>query len=601
MKKIVLFGLLLIGLLFSCSDIEEEFLESPAQSTLDESIIFSTPGLAKGSIDGIIEPMGQTNSYRGRYIPLYGFNTDVELLFDTDDDGDPDANLAIYDPKPNNSRMNSTNNVWAQMYTGIQRANIAIQGLREFGNPEPGTVLGQYLGEALTLRSLYYADLLKTWGDVQARFEPINSETVFLPKTEREVIYKQILQDLEEASTLVAWPNETAETSSVERINKAFVKGLRAKVALAASGFQQYPDGGGEGVIRRTNDPELSVERMYALAFEEAKEIIDSGQASLEPSFETFWRNFNEEVTTAGGESLWEIPFAEGRGRVLRSFGVRHRSPDQHTAQNRGGTAGPTPFVFYDYDEKDTRRDVTCVPYQYETDIDEDGFAAQELTNIDSWYFGKYRYEWMSATRRVTSSNDDGLNKIYMRFAEVLLIAAETANELQGPAAAAPYLKEIRRRAFPTEFHAEKVDAYVDALTTKEDMLNAIVDEHKFEFTGEMERKQALIRWNLLGEKLAEAQQKMTDLQNRTGEYEDVPTSLYWKLGPDNETLEIFGLNRGEVDNPGPEYSEKEWITIEDRFISKLFIRDPDTRQLWPIWQTFIDNSNGLLVNDYGY
>ncbi len=30
-------------------------------------------------------------------------------------------------------------------------------------------------------------------------------------------------------------------------------------------------------------------------------------------------------------------------------------------------------------------------------------------------------------------------------------------------------------------------------------MSHAIVDEHKFEFTGEMERKQALIRWNLTG------------------------------------------------------------------------------------------------------
>jgi starch-binding outer membrane protein, SusD/RagB family len=88
--------------------------------------------------------------------------------------------------------------------------------------------------------------------------------------------------------------------------------------------------------------------------------------------------------------------------------------------------------------------------------------AQQELQGIDMWYFGKYRYEWMN--RYVTSTNDDGVNWIYMRYAEILLTAAEAANELEGPAAAAPYLKEIRRRAFPATQHAKKVDAYVDAL-----------------------------------------------------------------------------------------------------------------------------------------
>src|SRR5690606_8742532 len=241
--------------------------------------------------------------------------------------------------------------------------------------------------------------------------------------------------DLGEASELVPWPNATSATSSVERINKAFVKGLRARLALVAGGFQQYPDG-----IRRSNDPDLSVQNMYQLALDEARDVINSGTARLNPSFEQFWRNFNQENTSAGGESLWEIPFADGRGRVLFSFAVRHRSVNQFTGQARGGTAGPTPFVWYDFDEKDTRREVTAVPYQWGTAVDE--IARQELQNMETWYFGKYRYEWMN--RRVTSDNDDGVNWIYMRYAEILFIAAEAANELEGPAAAAPYLKEIR-------------------------------------------------------------------------------------------------------------------------------------------------------------
>ncbi len=595
MKNIIIItGIIIAGLFSSCQELSDDFLDAPAKSTLDESVIFSTPGLARGAIDGILEPMGQTNSYRGRFIPFYGFNTDVEFNYASKKVGDAQGELMVYDAKPNNSQMNTTNNAWAMMYSGIERANICIRGLRTFGDTTPGTELGQLLGEALTLRAIYYADLLKTWGDVPARFEPITSETLYIGKSDRDVIYKQILADLGEAATLVPWPNETAVTSTVEKINKAFVKSLRARLALVAGGYQQYPDG-----VRRSTDPELSADKMYTLAHNEATDVIDSGKASLNPSFEGFWKNYNQENTAAGGESLWEIPFADGRGRVLFSFAVRHQSVDQYTGQGRGGIAGPLPTVFYDYDEADSRRDVTCVPYQYGKAVN--GVSKQELVGSDTWYFGKYRYEWMN--RYVTSTNDDGVNKIYMRYAEVLLIAAETANELQGPSAAAPYLKQLRRRAFAQADHALKVDAYVNALTTKEAMFNAIVAEHKFEFTGEMERKQALIRWNLLKANLDEAKVKMFNFKNRTGEYADVPATLYYKYASDDETLQIYGLNRGESADPGSDYSSKSWTSLDDVTINSIYKEgvDPDTRQFWPIWQVFIDGSNGKLINDYNY
>jgi hypothetical protein len=197
-----------------------------------------------------------------------------------------------------------------------------------------------------------------------------------------------------------------------------------------------------------------------------------------------------------------------------------------------------------------------------------------------------------------------------MRYAEVLLIAAEAANEIEGPGAAAPYLKEIRQRAFKAEDRPVKVEAYVNALTSKGAMFNAIVEENKFEFTGEMERKQALIRWNLLKVKLDQAKQKMVDLQTRTGNYANVPVSLYYKYKPDNETLIIYGLNRGESTNPGADYTlyvdskgANVWNVLADSKINSLYKVgvDPDNRQFWPIWKVFIDGSNRKLVNDYGY
>lgn len=595
MKNKLIFSGLLIALTFaSCNDFAEGYLDAQTESTLDPSVIFSTTELAEGAVFGIKIPMGETDSYRGRFLPWYGMNTDVEWYNTSESTSSDKADLAVYDAKPTNSEMNKPINAWAMMYSGIERANLCIEGLRTYGNPTPGSDLGYLLGEALTLRAIYYADLVKAWGDVPARFEPVTAQTLYVPKSSRDIIYKQLIQDLEEAATLVPWPNESTRTGSVERINKAFVKAFRARLALAASGFQQYPDG-----IRRSTDPDLSVARMYDLALRECRLVIESGSAHLESTFEGLWKKYNQEVTAAGGESLWEIPFGDGRGRMLFTFAVNHTNSDQYhgNGSNRGGVAGPLPTVFYDFDQLDTRRDVTCVPYKYGAPVS--GFAKQQLGAFNRWYFGKYRYEWM--TRRVTSTNDDGVNKMYMRYAEVLLMAAETANEIEGPASAAVYLRELRARAFKPEDRAIKVDAYIATLTSKTAMQNAIVEEHKFEFTGEMERKQALIRWNLLGENLAKAKEKMTRLKDRTGEYADVPSTLYFRYAADNETLIVYGLNRGETANPGAGFTSFAWNSLSDSKINSLYRVDPDTRQFWPIWQVFLDNSNQKLFNDYGY
>ncbi|MCU0459498.1 MAG: RagB/SusD family nutrient uptake outer membrane protein [Bacteroidales bacterium] len=596
MKKYlyIIISLVFAGLLVSC----EDFLEAPSQSTLDESLIFSNPTLAASAIDGIKEPIGQTNSYRGRYLTHYGANTDIEW-YNSSTAASARSDLARYVNSSINTDMNTANNAWAQMYSGIERANICIRGLRTYGNPAPGTDMGQLLGEALTLRAIYYADLVKAWGDVVARFEPISSETIYLAKSSRDEIYKQLIADLGEASELVAWPNGNARTTTTEGINKAFVKAFRARICLAAAGYSQYPDG-----IRKSNDPALSAATLYPVAMQECIDVIGSNTAKLEGSFEGFWRKVCEENIAAGGESLWEIPFADGRGRMAFTFAVRHATADQYTGQPRGGDYGPLPNVFYDYDVKDTRRDVTCVPYSWGTATA--GISKQTINTgngVSLWYFGKLRYEWMK--RFVTSTNDDGLNEIYMRYAEVLLMAAEIQNELGNLAPAKDYLKQIRQRAFKAADWPSKVDAYLSSITTKEQMFNAIVNEHAFEFCGEMERKAALIRWNILGSRLDEAIARMTSLSNRSGAYADVPEILYYRYAANGESLQFYGLNRGETVDMSGDYTFNTVYVSPDKLgttkINSLFTNDPDQNQFWPIWQVFIDASNGTLKNDYGY
>ena len=575
----------------ACDDV----LDAPTQSSMDESVIFSTPILAEGAVMGIHQSFGETNSYRGRFLPFYGINTDIEWYNTSEKTSDDRALLTAYNPSVSSSQMNTANNAWAKFYEGIERANLAIRGLRAYGNIGKDAELTQLLGEALTLRAVIYSDLLKAWGDVPARFEPISTETLYLAKSDRDVIYKQIIADLEEAEEYCPWPNGSTVTKSTERINKAFIKGLRARLCLAAAGYSQRPD----GTIRLSTDPELTKEKLYPIVKQECLDIINSGSVKLR-TFEQNFRALCQDDVTAGYESLWEIPFSEGRGRVLYTLGVKHTTTDKYTQQAQGGANGPLPTMFYDYDVDDNRRDVTCVPYEWTSGV-------QTLRKLSSWCFGKLRYEWMK--RVVTSTNDDGVNWQYMRLADVYLMAAEAINELEGPTAAAPYLRAIRERAFTT--HPEKVTAFMTTATaSKEAFFNAIVDERALELCGEMVRKGDLIRWNLLSSKLAEAKAKMYRLQQRTGEYADLPEKLYYQTASDGETLQIYGLNHGETDEAGKALgyaSTKAWFvssgayTLTNDKIESLYLRNPDERQFWPIWQNFLDSSNGMLTNDYGY
>jgi hypothetical protein len=131
------------------------------------------------------------------------------------------------------------------------------------------------------------------------------------------------------------------------------------------------------------------------------------------------------------------------------------------------------------------------------------------------------------------------------------------------------------------------------------------VEEHKLEFTGEFIRKEALIRWNLLKTKLDEVKSDMYALRDRTGKYADVPEKLYYRYAADGESLEIYGLNMGETEDKSTEYEFNTiWVSptkLLDTKIESIYARNPNDYQFWPIWQVFLDGSNGQLTNDYGY
>lgn len=542
-----------------------------------------------------------------------------------------------YDLLPTNGEMNtsgSSADAYSPYYTAIERANLNIKNLRQYGNIENNADMAYLLGEALTLRAVMYYDLIRAWGDVPFRTEPI-SDDIYIPKTSRDVIFKQILGDLEEAYDYLPWPGQGHATTT-DRINKAFAKGLYARLALMASGYALRPaDGmvgtGDAGSVRLSSDPELQQDVLYPKALAACVDVIRNSGMSLYPSFEQLWRDLNNFDLTAAGtgrEVLWVFPYGNNRGRWNYTFAVRHDGADQFIGatagtSSRGGSVGPVPTMWFEYEKQDTRRDVSCVNYIWEYTSPSSTTTAPVLAGLDTWYFGKYRFEWME-NYPYSGGNDDGFKPPYMRLSDVYLMAAECAIHSScasvdggGLDHAKNYLLQVRKRAYAG--NEAMAQSYVDAIGSADAMFDAIVDERALEFVGEMLRKTDLIRWNLLKTKMDETKQKLNDLNNWTGDFSYLAQGdgyVYYKV--EGTKLEMYGLGRdeqtapdatwipytnteGEVSRYAPCASNTESPKFTTAEINRLYDRDPDTRQYWPIFQSVVDNSQGQIHNDYGY
>ena len=103
-------------------------------------------------------------------------------------------------------------------------------------------------------------------------------------------------------------------------------------------------------------------------------------------------------------------------------------------------------LIFYLFDSTDTRRDVTCAPYN----VGADGITKtnQAITAMND---GKYRRDWITNPSFLPTNAIQyfGLKWQIIRYSDVLLMYAEAENELNGPTASAyDAINKVRRRGY---------------------------------------------------------------------------------------------------------------------------------------------------------
>jgi hypothetical protein len=470
-----------------------------------------------------------------------------------------------------------------------------------------------YLGEALTLRALAYFEVVKNWGDVPFKTEPSKYDlsNVYNAPTDRDTIMDHLIADLQEAENYVPWLG-TGNYGTPEKISKGFIKGLVARIALYRGGYSirnksGFPTERGSNYLT-----------YYTLAHKECQDIMNQAIYSLTPSYVDIWKKLAQ-YTVNPQENLFEVALGLGRsGEMGYSIGVRFYTNSKYGYGNNANVVNTTAYYFYSFDPKDIRRDATVAYYSYGN-----GSGAQQefmQTNPMGFNFAKWDQRFMNSTwqamnKAASGKFGYGINWVVMRYSDVLLMFAETENELYGPTTAAKNaLKLVRARAFSSADQAVKVNAYVDALGDKTSFFNAIVNERAWEFGGEAIRKYDLIRWNLLVTKIQQQRDALKQMFTRTGAYSTLPQYLYYKYNADNETINKDSINfytdLGSTAIPG--YTQMQWLSGMSSSNITMYSQRADlfssglnspvaNRHLYPLNSTTVAESQNTLKNSYGF
>lgn len=647
----------------SCKD----FLDQQPVSESSEALLFHNPNSALQAVLGTYTVMTGTNGYGARLSLAFPFDTDEMIGNPNGAITEDQRRLGAYDILPSNSYLAGTFN---NLYTGIERANVCIKNIPLMdmytnGSDVQQRDLKRLHGEALTLRAFYYAELIKIWGDVPAIYEPSSTFTNFdVPKTDRDVIYDKILEDLAVAADLVPWRTEPG-SSTDERISKGAVKALRARIALFCGGYSLRRDS-------RTMQRRPDYIKYYTIAKEECESIMASNLHALNSNFQAIWDEQILDGKVEQGEVLFEVAMGGDNASTDSQLGtwngIRVTIGSTRVGQNRNFAV---PSLFYKYSPFDKRRDVSIAPFDI---VNGNHLVTSLLGGAD----GKWRVNWITPT--VTALKQFyGINWAVIRYSDVLLMYAEAVNEINGgpTAEAIDAVNRVRRRGFTagaiktitvtnggsgyttapsvtisggggtgatavatisdgqvvsvdlvnpgagytsnpviafsggdgtgaTVASARTVLADADLTPaqtiSKEAFFTALQEERLLEFVGEGIRKYDLIRWNLLGTKIAETKAELIKMVNKTAPYDTYPLQMFYR--PNSPVL-TWG---NSFYKPSPQtvsgFTAVNWLAAittansVDKFAANF---TPNKSELYPIATTIIEASHGVITQDYGY
>lgn len=443
MKRLIYILLPLFLLAGACTDILERVPQG--ENTLDN--FFATEEHAVQSVNATYAQLRNWTTHVFSYIGM------TDIVSDDSDKGSLPSD-AFFLQEIDDFTLASTNvgpsSVWSGYYEGIFRANLAIANIPDV--PEMNENLRtRLLAEVRFLRGYYYFNLVRWFGDVPLILEPFPAD-FSIPRTSADEVYAQIIADLEAAADVL--PTRTGYSAADRgRATRGAALGILAKVYLTRGNFAE-------------------AER-YAL------QVINSGEYDLYPDYARLFRREGENSV----ESVFEVQSAAyetggGGSQYNEVQGVRG-TPNLGWGFNR-----PSDDLVLAYETGDPRREATIL---YVGEVLPDGSAIIE----DNPNIAGERFNQKAWVPEHPGGNGNGPGNIrILRFADVLLIAAEALNENGKSAEALIPLNRVRARA-----RGSNPNALPDVTTTDQSALRDLIyRERRVELAMEQQRWFDLVR-----------------------------------------------------------------------------------------------------------
>ena len=534
-----------LGALLSMGVVSCDLTEKPT-SFYEMDTYFTTADKAKMAVIGIYDCLAAEGSY-GQYVMPFASSDDMYMVRGTATGDGTRRDISHYALTSSNTWVAS---VWNYIYEGIDRANTAIAGIEKMPGYENSDELKELVAQARFLRAFLAFDLVRYWGDVPFKTTSTGSfGDTAQPRTEREKICDQIIIDLDFAKIHLKPGNEVA---SSEVPCRGAARALLMRVYLQRAGYSL------DRTTRTLTRPDDATRKNYFDAvIEEWKAFGTEGYHNFYGAgYEELFKNYSKLVLN-NQESLWEIAFEPNNGQKDNAGywatynGPLVDAPDAGSGaanQNFFGRANAffivLPYWGDFYDDNDVRRDVNFVDYVYRW-VKKDKAqvkmsVCQEISKNMYRYPGKWRREWMAPG--FVDPNHTGVNYCPLRYADVVLMAAEAYNEINDTPKAWELLNDVRARAHATEINSSNYASLMKAPKVYDlpfisdgdeagKFRTALYWERAFETAYEGQRKFDLIRWGVLGDALRAAQTYIEGWEEGANLFKDVdkngkPTKL---------------------------------------------------------------------------
>ncbi len=253
-------------------------------------------------------------------------------------------NLTAVSLDDNSSDNASLDHYWELFYCAVDVCNTALKYVPE-NKVINETLRSQYMGEAYFLRAFYYLHMVNIWGAIPYNTEPPTSVVTDATRVPEEVVYSNILTDLDKS--ISAFEAANYMTKADGRANYWAARALKARTLLYAASWL--------GKNSLTTNTSYSGKDLYALAKSESEAVINSGIASFYDNFADTWSMTNESVAK-NKESIFGIAYSSDITTNVNCIPYRYRTNASgsalsynslitRTGYSRGGSAMLLMFV----------------------------------------------------------------------------------------------------------------------------------------------------------------------------------------------------------------------------------------------------------------